>query len=72
VVGADGLLCFRDRVYVLMIRAMSRITSQNHDTRVAGHPGTRKTLELVSRNYWWPRWSRYIGQYVKTVTLASD
>jgi hypothetical protein len=43
-----------------------RITSQHHDTRVAGHPGRWKTLELISRNYWWPQMSRYIGQYVKT------
>jgi len=28
-----------------------RITSQHHDTRVAGHPGRWKTLELISRNY---------------------
>jgi len=26
-----------------------RITSQHHDTRVAGHPGRWKTLELISR-----------------------
>jgi len=43
-----------------------RITSQHHDTRVAGHPGRWKTLELVSRNYWWPQMSCYISQYVKT------
>ena len=42
------------------------ITSQHHDTRVAGHLGHWKTLELVSRNYWWPQMSHYIGQYVKT------
>jgi transposase InsO family protein len=63
----DGLLCFRDRVYVPNDPELRRrITSQHHDTRVAGHPGRWKTLELVSRNYWWPQMSRYIGQYVKT------
>jgi transposase InsO family protein len=63
----DGLLCFRDRIYVPNDPELRRrITSQHHDTRVAGHPGRWKTLELVSRNYWWPQMSRYIGQYVKT------
>ena len=41
-----------------------------HDTKVAGHPGRWKTLELVSRNYWWPQMSRYIGQYISTCDLC--
>ena len=27
-------------------------------------------LELVSRNYWWPQMSRYIGQYTSTCDLC--
>jgi hypothetical protein len=49
----DGLLCFRDRIYVpndLDLRC--RIASQHHDTKIAGHPGRWKTLELISRSYW--------------------
>jgi len=38
--------------------------------KVAGHPGHWKTLELVSRNYWWPQMSRYIRQYVNTCDLC--
>jgi len=38
--------------------------------KVAGHPGRWKTLELVSRNYWWPQMSRYIRQYVSTCDLC--
>jgi hypothetical protein len=44
---------------------------QHHDTRVAGHAGRFKTLEMVSRNYWWPQMSRYIGVYVKTCDLCN-
>ena len=67
----DGLLCFRDRIYVPNDPDLRRrITSQHHDTKVAGHAGRWKTLELVSRNYWWPQMSRYIGQYAKTCDLC--
>ena len=41
-----------------------------HDTHIAGHSGHWKTLELVSRNYWWPQMSRYISQYISTCDLC--
>jgi transposase InsO family protein len=47
-----------------------RIVSLCHDTRLAGHAGRWKTLELVSRNYWWPQMSRYVGTYVSTCDLC--
>jgi transposase InsO family protein len=68
----DGLLLFRGRIYVPRDRDLRRkIVEQHHDTRVAGHAGRWKTLELVSRNYWWPQMSRYIGLYVKTCDLCN-
>ena len=44
---------------------------QHHDSRIAGHAGHWKTLELVMRNYWWPQMSHYIGLYVKTCDLCT-
>ena len=61
----EGLLYYRGRIYVPETSDLRRqIVSLCHDTRVAGHAGRFKTLELVSRNYWWPNMSRYVGQYV--------
>jgi len=48
----DGLVHFRGKIYVLPSADICRkIVALNHDSRVAGHPGRWKTLELVSRNY---------------------
>jgi len=66
----DGVLQFRGKIYVLQnLDLQRRIVLLCHDTKVAGHSGRWKTLELVSRNYWWPQMSRYIGQYVSTCDL---
>ena len=37
--------------------------SHNHAT--AGHPGIKGTIQLVARNYWWPRMGDFILSYVK-------
>jgi hypothetical protein len=69
---SDGLLMFRGKIYVPKDRDLRRrIVEQHHDTHIAGHAGRFKTLELVSRNYWWPQMSRYIGVYVKTCDLCN-
>jgi len=67
----DRVLQFRGKIYVPQnLDLRRRIVSLCHDTKVAGHPGCWKTLELVSRNYWWPQMSRYIRQYVSTCDLC--
>jgi transposase InsO family protein len=68
---SEGLLMYRGKIYVPKDRDLRRrIVSQHHDSRIAGHAGRWKTLELVSRNYWWPQMSRFIGQYVSTCDLC--
>jgi len=41
----------------------------HHDVPVAGHGGRWKTVELVTRNYWWPGVTRDVGKYVEGCNL---
>ena len=66
----NGLLYYRGKIYVPKSDLCRRILSLCHDSKLAGHPGRWKTLELVSRNYWWPQMSRYIGKYVSTCDMC--
>ena len=36
----------------------------------AGYGGRWKTMELVTRNYWWPGVMRDVGRYVKGCNLC--
>ena len=41
----------------------------HHDVPMAGHGGRWKTVELVTRNYWWPGVTRDVGKYVEGCDL---
>jgi len=66
-----GILWFRGKIYVSQnVDLQRQVVSLCYKTKVAGHPGCWKTLELVSRDYWWPQMSRYIRQYVSICDLC--
>ena len=66
----NGILYYRGKIYVPNSDLQRCITSLCHDSKIAGYTGRWKMLELVSRNYWWPQVSRYIGKYVSTCDLC--
>ena len=43
-----------------------RILWSEHDSKVVGHFGQDKTLELVYRNFWWPSMKAEIIQYIQS------
>jgi transposase InsO family protein len=42
-----------------------RILESEHDTKVAGHMGQDKTIELIRRNFWWPKMNEHIIEFVR-------
>ncbi|QRW18560.1 Retrotransposable element Tf2 protein [Rhizoctonia solani] len=50
-----GLLFYQGRIMVPDIGTLRmELLRIFHDSPLAGHPGQQRTLELVSRNYYWP------------------
>jgi Integrase zinc binding domain len=61
----QGLMLFRGKVYVPKdVQLRRELVRLHHDTPIAGHPGRWKTVELISRNYWWPGITKFIFDYV--------
>ena len=44
----------------------------HYDVPVARHRGQWKTVELVTRNYWWPGITRDVGKYVEGCDLCQQ
>jgi len=62
---ADDLLMFKDRIYVPKSERLE-VLKICHDNRMAGHPGNRKTFQLLSKSYWWPSIRRDCKSYVES------
>jgi hypothetical protein len=63
----DGLLYHLDKLYIPdSMDLRRRIMAEHHDTKIAGHLGRDKTLELVQRRFYWPGMQHDIKIYVRT------
>jgi len=60
----DGVVLKEGRIYVLEGELREEVIRLHHDTPVRGHGGRWKTMELVTRNYWWPGVTKEVGRYV--------
>ena len=59
------------KVYVLKNEELrAEVIQLHHDIPAAGHGERWKTVELVTRNYWWPRVTRDVGKYVEGCDLC--
>ena len=62
----DGLLYRQGMLWIPEGRTVQAILESEHDTKVAGHMGQDKTIELVRRNFWWPKMNERILDYVRS------
>ncbi|KAM1160926.1 hypothetical protein TB2_000069 [Malus domestica] len=70
----DGLLYTKGkRIYVPKWGSLRKeILKECHDSMWAGHPGTHRTLALVSDAYYWPQMRDDVDSYVKTCLVCQQ
>jgi hypothetical protein len=63
----NGLIYTTDeKIYVPFSDTIrTQIIKQHHDTPINGHLGERKTMERVSRCYFWPGMRKSVQQYIQ-------
>jgi len=67
------LVLKKEKVYVPKDEELrAEIIQWHHDVPAIGHGRQWKTMELVTRNYWWLEVMRDIGRYVEGCNLCQQ
>jgi hypothetical protein len=63
--GADGLLLYKNRVYVPNVRKLKlAILKEMHNVAYVGHPGYQKNMAAVKGHYFWSGLKKEIVEYI--------
>ena len=65
------LLYFEERLYIPKGPTRLRVLQSRHDFPAAGHFGYNKTLELISRDFWWPQMWKEVKEFVLSCDICS-
>ena len=66
----EGLYCYEDRIVVPTIELQTKILKLSHDSELVGHMGITKTQELISRDFWWPKFRQVVTDYVNSCDIC--
>lgn len=62
--------CPPDKMYVPST-VRDRVIVWSHTSLASGHPGIEKSMELISRKYWWPSIAHDVQRYVKSCSICT-
>ena len=54
----------KEYIYIPEGELREEVVCLHHDTPVKRHGRRWKTMELVTRNYWWPGVTKEVGRYI--------
>jgi len=65
----EGFLLIDNLIYVPK-SLRTRVLELHHDSVSSGHFGIKKTSELISRNFWWPKLLIDVTKFVKSCDIC--
>ena len=70
-VTPDGFLCHDSLIYIPDSNNLRlQVLHYKHDHILSGHPSQNKTVDLIHRNYTWPRLHEFVKKYCKSCTTC--
>ena len=71
-IDEEGFLTYDGLLYVPNDNELKlSLLCKYHDSSTTGHPGQAKTLELLSRNWYWPSMKKYVNRYVSNCQICA-
>ena len=67
----DGLLYYEGLLYFPEGPCRFRVLQSRHDFPLAGHFGFNKTIELISKDFWWPQMWKLVKEFLTTCDICS-
>ncbi|QRV84915.1 Retrotransposable element Tf2 protein [Ceratobasidium sp. AG-Ba] len=68
----EDLLWYEGRIVIPENKEIRlAILEMHHDNPIAGHQGQARTLELISRRYYWPAMKQQVNRFVKHVKFVN-
>src|SRR6202043_3535329 len=67
-----GLLLYSGLVYIPMVDILKLNIFKNcHNVKTVNHLSQKKTLKLVSQNYYWLRMRAFVNEYIRTYNTCA-
>ncbi|QRV80264.1 Retrotransposable element Tf2 protein [Ceratobasidium sp. AG-Ba] len=67
----EDLLWYKGRIVIPENKEIRlAILEMHHDNPIAGHQGQARTLELISRRYYWPAMKQQVNRFVETCEIC--
>ena len=69
----DSIMYKEEKVYMPKDdKLKAEIIRLHHNTPVGEHKRQQKTVELVTQNFWWPRITKEVKQYIEGIRITNS
>lgn len=70
-IDEKGCVGWRDRLLVPQYEPLqTELIHRSHDSPTTGYPGREVTLNILSRDFYWPRMNRMVWQFVRNCDVC--
>jgi len=68
---SDDIFYYKDRLFISANEDLQTLIAKGcHDSQVAGHFGQEKTLEIITRDFYWKGLTDWVNDYVRSSTAC--